>query len=278
MLFERKETAMARPMWVVKLIMKGFPHKDIGAAMTRLPLVGRVAEKLFFEGDDIMFLPRTVRVGETLEEPRSVAAPWLVIDHFIEQAGFLWVMNTCICRASMKCDHYPVELGCLFMGEAARDIDPRLGRPVSRTEAREHLRKCREAGLFHLLGRNKVDAVWLDVKPADRLMTVCNCCTCCCLWTFLPKLSERIASSVYRLDGLDVEVTGACLGCGVCLEAGCLAGAIELVDKQAVIGEECRGCGRCAQLCPEGAIEIRFDGDRALEAALGRLSTRLDVT
>ncbi|MDY6795705.1 MAG: 4Fe-4S binding protein [Actinomycetota bacterium] len=28
------------------------------------------------------------------------------------------------------------------------------------------------------------------------------------------------------------------------------------MEKKAVIGEECKGCGRCASVCPEGAISV----------------------
>ncbi|MDY6794139.1 MAG: hypothetical protein SWK76_02475 [Actinomycetota bacterium] len=58
-------------------------------------------------------------------------------------------------------------------------INPKLGRRVTREEAREHVRRCREAGLFHIIGRNKIDMVWLNIRLGQRLLTICNCCPCC---------------------------------------------------------------------------------------------------
>jgi ferredoxin len=57
-----------------------------------------------------------------------------------------------------------------------------------------------------------------------------------------------------------------------------LAGALS-VGERATISDECRGCGRCVGLCPEGAIEIRFEGaDDFVASAVERLSARVDVT
>jgi ferredoxin len=269
---------MSRPVLVVKLIKASFPLKSVGARLTRVPVLGKVVERLLFEGDDILFMPRRIPVGEGIEEQVSEVAPHQVIERFIEEAGFLWIMNTCICRESMKCKDYPSELGCLFMGEAARGINPRLGRQVSREEALEHVDRCRQAGLFHLVGRNRVDAVWLNIKPGDRLLTVCNCCTCCCLWTMLPQLNEAIASRVGRMPGVEVRVTEKCAGCGTCLSANCMADAISVVDGRAVIDAGCLGCGRCVEICPENAIELTFEGPEAVARAVRRLSALVDVT
>jgi Fe-S-cluster-containing hydrogenase component 2 len=47
-----------------------------------------------------------------------------------------------------------------------------------------------------------------------------------------------------------------CIGCGVCMDE-CSAGAIQLVEQQAVIDESrCTQCGECAKACPNGAIII----------------------
>jgi ferredoxin len=272
---------MSRPMWMVRLIRKGFPYRYMGAKLTRVPGLGRGIERMMFAGDDLMFLPsrRVVAVGEDVDASPSEVVPWQVVESFIERAGFMWVMDTCICRESMGCKDYPVDLGCLFLGEAARGINPALGRPVTKDQALEHLRKCRDAGLFHLVGRNKVDAVWLNVRPEDRLLTVCNCCTCCCFWKILPDVAGRVASNITKMPGLEVKVTEKCVGCGTCLTANCMAEAVSIVDGHAVISAECRGCGHCAEVCPEGAIEISFEvGEDLVARAVERLSAHVDVS
>jgi len=77
-------------------------------------------------------------------------------------------MDWCICRKSTKCEDYPIELGCLFLGEATLKIDPRLGHRATKQEALEHVQKCRDAGLVHLIGRNKLDSVWLNAQPGNN--------------------------------------------------------------------------------------------------------------
>lgn len=271
--------AVSTPMWFVSLVRWSFPFRSLAAKATRLPLAGRLIEGMLFEGDDIMLMPRTIAVSEEVEQRPQEVMPWQVLEHFIERAGFLWVMDECICRRSSGCKDYPVDLGCLFMGEAARGINPRLGREVTAEEARAHLARCREAGLFHLVGRNKLDTVWLNLRPGEKLLTVCNCCTCCCLWKILPDLSDDIACKLTRMPGVSVTVTEACEGCGQCIEANCMVGALRMTAGRATIGHECRGCGRCAELCPRGAIAVTFDdGAEAMARSIERLERKIDVT
>lgn len=175
---------LARPMLVIKLIMKAFPGRFLIAKMTRLPLIGGIIDGMLFEDDDIIYLPQdgAIEVNKSFGELVNMVMPSQVVEHFIDKANYYWVMNWCICRKSSKCEHYPRELGCLFLGEAAMKIDPRLGHAVTKDEALLHIRKCRDAGLVQLVGRNKLDATWLDVSPGNKLLTICNCCPCCCLW------------------------------------------------------------------------------------------------
>jgi ferredoxin len=204
--------------------------------------------------------------------------PSQVVEHLIRQANTRWVMDTCICRDSAHCQDYPVELGCLFLGEAAAGINPRLGRPVSEDEALAHVARCREAGLVHMVGRNKLDTLWLGVGPGERLLTICNCCPCCCLWRVLPHVAPRIGAKVRAMPGVRVTVGEGCVGCGTCAEGVCFVEAIRLVDGRAVIGEGCRGCGRCAEVCPQGAIEVKMGNADFVAAALEELDGVVDLS
>ncbi len=273
---------MSRPMWFVRMIKAGFPVQTRMGRLTRVPLLGGAIERVLFKDDDIMILPRetVIAVDEAVTAEEDLVVPSKVIEHFIDEASFLWIMDTCICRESMKCGDYPIDLGCIFMGEAARDINPGLGREVSRDEARRHLQRCRDAGLFHLIGRNKLDSFWLNVHPGDRLLTVCNCCTCCCVWRILPDVAGRISSRLTRMPGVTVKVTDRCVACGTCVrEAGCIAKAISIRGEGAFIDPEgCKGCGRCAEVCPEAAIEVVIEEADFMLAAIDRISDKVDVT
>jgi ferredoxin len=238
-------------------------------------------DRMLFEGDDLLYLPKDrviqVEINQSFDPPESVVLPSQVVHSFIDEASVRWVMDFCICRESNRCEDYPRDLGCLFLGEAASGIDPRLGRLVSREEAHRHVRRAREAGLVHLIGRNKLDTVWLDVGPGERLLTVCNCCPCCCLWKMLPDLDPSLGGRVTRMEGVDVRVADGCVGCGTCLES-CFVEAIELVDGQAVIGDECRGCGRCVEACPNKVITITIPDLADVESTISRIEDAVDVT
>lgn len=270
---------MSRPIWFVNLLKKHFPQRFLFARLTRLPGIGALVDRALFDGDDLVYLPpdHSISVNEEIEEPEDLVLPSRLVDEFIRKAHFHWIMDFCICRESNHCEHYPRRIGCLFLGEAARDINPRLGRQVTQEEALDHVRRCRDAGLVHLVGRNKLDTVWLGVGPGEKLLTICNCCPCCCLWKMLPELNPRIGHKVARLPGVEVRVTDRCQACGTCASGVCFVDAIRLLDGRARIDSACRGCGRCVDACPNGAIELTIDESAGVGEALRRLSQRVDL-
>lgn len=269
---------MAMPLWIVKLIKLGFPNLFTFSRMTRLPLIGALADKALFEGDDIVYLPKEslVPVNREVEMKGDIVLPSRVIERFIGEASRLWIMDKCICRDSLSCKDYPAELGCLFMGEATGRINPALGREVTKDEAREHLEKCREAGLVHMIGRNKLDSVWLWARPGEKLLTICNCCPCCCLWRAAPHFAPHIGDKIGPMPGVEVSVSEDCVGCGTCADA-CFVGAISFENGRAVIGGDCKGCGRCVEACPSGAIDITLPSGDDIDAAVQRIAALVDV-
>jgi ferredoxin len=251
---------MSRPLWFVELIKKVYPGRDLLARSTRAPILKSLIDYMFFHGDALWYLPanKSIKVGEVIPGDSNMALPSGVVEHFIKNASIHWIMTTCICRDASGCQDYPVDLGCLFMGQAAANINPELGNQVSQEEALAHVEACREAGLVHLIGRNKLDTQWLGVGPGTRLLTVCNCCPCCCLWRMLPYLAPNISQRVQPMPGVKIEVTQACVGCGDCDEDICFVNAIEMDDGRAIVNGNCVGCGRCLDICPVGAIQLRI--------------------
>jgi len=270
---------MSRPLWFVELLKKVYPSRFLLAGATRIPILGGIAERYFFDGDDLMYLPknRVIQVNQPVGTLREMVLPSEVVEYFIERANYHWIMNTCICRDAEKCQDYPIDLGCLFLGEATLEINPQLGRRVPKEEALEHVRRCREAGLVHLIGRNKLDTMWLGVGPGEKLLTICNCCPCCCLWRVLPHIAPQIGEKISRMPGVTVGVDDHCVGCGTCTQDVCFVGAIQLVEGRAIISQACRGCGRCVSICPQESIKIWVDYGQFIEKSIVRISQLVDV-
>jgi ferredoxin len=272
---------MARPIWFVELLKKFFPGRFFFARLTHLPIIGKVADYSLFRGDDMIYLPsdRTILVNEEIEDPGDMVLPSQVVEHFIEKASYHWIMHTCICRESSECQDFPIHYGCLFLGEAVLQINPQLGRLVSREEALEHVRRCREAGLVHMIGRNRLDALWLGANPGEKLMTICNCCPCCCLWKVLPVIHPMISEKVDKMPGVSVSVDPVlCTGCGTCNDGTCFVDAIHLVNGHSEITQACRGCGRCVEVCPNDAIALKILDDGYIQETIRALSPLVDVT
>lgn len=270
---------MARPEWFVNLIKKAFPQRYWLARLTNLPVVGEYVDRGLFEGDDLVYLPidQSILINEPVTNPGNYLLPSKIVEHFIDSASLHWVMDFCLCRESNNCENYSTQLGCLFLGEAVLQINPKFGQLVTKEEAHAHVQRCREAGLVHMIGRNKLDALWLGAGPGERLLTICNCCPCCCLWKVLPEITPLISSKINRLPGVNVQVGEDCIGCGDCIDGICFVNAIQLIEGQAVISDQCRGCGRCVDICPNNTIELTVNENEFMENAIQRINQLVNV-
>jgi len=298
---------MSRPLWFVEIIKKAFPTRFALSKLTRkVPLFRKFIDHYLFRGDDIIYMPNDnvvidnvaansvshtvpnnvgsniVEINQPIVQPEETVLPSQIVEHFIEEAKYVWLMDKCLCRDAAQCKDYPIDLGCIFMGEAVLEINPKLGHLATKEEAIEHLHRARDAGLVNMIGRNRIDTVWMGVGPGDKLLTICHCCPCCCLWRVLPEIHPEIASRVTKMPGVTVTVTDRCVGCGACTRPVdghdvCFADAIRLVDGRAVISDACRGCGRCVEVCPHNAIELHIDGTGFVEESIARLEPLVDL-
>jgi ferredoxin len=251
------------------------------ARFTKAPILGRLVDYAVFDGDGVVYLPKdnVIRMNEPIQQPENLVMPSAVVEYFIEEAKYHWIMDFCICRDSNGCQDYPTSYGCIFMGEAVLKINPELGRLATKSEALDHLQRCREAGLVHMIGRNKLDTLWLGATPAHKLLTVCNCCPCCCLWKMLPHLDSSISRKVTKMPGVTTTVTDGCKGCKLCVQDVCFVNAIHMDGKLAVIdADQCRGCGRCVEVCPLDAIELTVTGPSFMDETIGRISPLVDIS
>jgi ferredoxin len=250
------------------------------AKLANYPILSRIIEWRYFRGDEVYYVPtnRSIEINQTVDDHDNVVLPSEVVDHFIRESKYHWIMNRCICRDGSDCKDYPKDLGCIFLGEAATKMGHEIGRLVDVNEALEHAQRCRELGLIHLIGRNRLDTVAWEAGPYGKLLTICNCCPCCCLWRVLPSIPDRMSSKITGMPGISVTVTDNCIGCGTCTEDVCFVNAISLENDHAVISIDCRKCGRCISVCPENAIQLEIENNEFIHHTIRQISTLVDLT
>lgn len=265
----------------VYLLEKFFPQRFKIAKLTKNPIISKIAEKMLFDKNNLTILPKDntveIKINKKISPIESVIVPSKIVEHFINEANTHFIMDFCICRESMNCKNHKIDLGCLFMGDSAKEINKEFGRIVTKEEALDHIKKCQNNGLVHIIGRDKLDEMWLGVKSGLKLLTVCNCCSCCCLWKMLPYLDKNLSSSVKKLPGSKIVVTNDCIGCGKCTENICFINAIFLKNDKAKISEECLICGRCAEICPNNAIKIIIHDDKFIEKTINRVKKSVKI-
>jgi UDP-glucose 4-epimerase len=264
---------MGRGKTSVRLFAETSKYNNILFKTLSIPVLGRLLQLVMDAKDtNFTFIP----IYEGVEVSGGTALPTSVVEHFINEASHHVILNYCLCRKGNSCEDYDIDLGCLFIGEGAKEINPDVGRHVDKEEALEHHRKGVEAGLIPVVGKVKIDAMALGVKEHNRLMTICHCCPCCCLTNAVHYAPRNVRDFLVRLEGVKVEVTGDCTGCGKCVEA-CIYKQMQLTDGVAVVGEECKGCSRCAMVCPEDAISITVDNPDYIDQCIERVSAYVDV-
>ena len=193
----------------------------------------------------------TIPINKDIEGAEGIALPEEVLDRLIDISNYRVIIDQCACRAIYGCEDYPKDMGCIFMGESARKIPDDYSREASVEEAKAHVRKAFAAGLVPIVGEARADHDLLRIPPEGKLLTTCFCCECCCLSrAFRRGPVETVDGIMHGVEGLTVEVTDACVGCGTCVES-CFIGAIQVRAGQAVIDDYCRVCGRCAGACPQ---------------------------
>jgi ferredoxin len=220
-----------------------------------------------------------IPVEEVIVGGRQVVLPMDVLTPLIERADTVAIMNECFCRRGDRCNAFPRDLGCLLLGDAARELSRELGRIVTTKEALAHGRRAIDMGLLPLVVHNGFDA-WIWGLEYRRMMNICFCCECCCSVRLGVKteISPGFFQNIHRLPGLSIEVGEECRGCGVCRDV-CIAGAITIEGNRAVIDHDrCKGCGRCVSVCPTGATRLVLDDERrAVDDILSLYAARTDV-
>jgi len=203
---------------------------------------------------------RVIPVNTAVAAPGSLVTPFEIAEEMIDRTEVQSVAN-CPCRMSKRmayegCDH-PLEV-CLHFGWLAQyQIEHGLAKKISKKEAIEIMHFGEEQGLVHLADNH-----------AGQMNSLCNCCSCCCM--FIQGLTvfefpHALARSNYFME-IDQE---KCKRCGTCAER-CPVEAITFTKKEVpmVDADRCIGCGVCRPTCPTEAAQLMRKREEQIESLL----------
>lgn len=200
---------------------------------------------------------RTLPIARTIKDDRNIISyedAVKVVDSFE-----YYTVSTCPCRHRHNLDPdqkdcpHPTEV-CLHFDDLGHYIvEHEQGREITKEETLAILKMSADSGLVHGI------STWRE-KPD----TICNCCSCCCMWLeSFHKLGHKASldPSNYILE-ISPE---SCKACGLCVKR-CPMDAIQLkysdkagnkFSKAAALDPDlCLGCGVCAHKCPTGSLTL----------------------
>lgn len=248
------------------LVWTSLPLIKWGKKLSGVPVLKWIIAPFFrYPHNEVTAVPVNVEVAR----PDSAVLPRSLLTRMLAEIDDIFLLQQCICRKLHPVEGYPADVGCMALGPASRMIHPTHGRRVTSEEAAAHVRKASEAGLVATVAHTWIDAVGFGIRPFSELMFICFCDDTSCIFrSHMQKRGPNLNQAYKKLPGVTVEVdTAACDGCGICAQR-CFAAEMKIVNGKAVIGEDCKACGRCAEICPKGAIALRFEDEEKLYRTL----------
>jgi len=250
--------------------------------LTRLPILKQIYRKKEhprgYDVEAAQILPINLKVGDY----ESEVIPLKLMDYFIDKAGTI-VLVQCPCRVTAGCKNHSIDLGCVWMGNGAANLDLNnlpggsKGRIATKEEAKEHARAALKDGLVPALGKLRGDAkVYNVLDYEDEFMNFCFCCSCCCVVAGMKYGNSDYKKHIKRMKGVTVTTDiEKCTACGKCFKV-CIYNGLKLVKDKAVVTEDCIGCGQCELVCPTGAISTNFDENVDIDEVMDEIIERYE--
>lgn len=194
-------------------------------------------------------------------QDNMVHPPIELVKEAIRESGYRVIMNSCICREMDDCKDYPHDIGCMFLGKAAKAcVDHGSGHEATVEECLDHVDKAIAAGL-------SVGSYWVEFEQYawgfqdedfPDFIAFCFCCPCCCHAIKFENLAGgELKHLMYQSSGYHCEpIQYKCTGCGKCV-SGCPRHFLKLGTNGTItVDQNCAGCGLCLKHCPEGALHV----------------------
>lgn len=200
---------------------------------------------------------RAIPINKTIHDTRQVM-PYEDIIKVIDNFEY-YSVSSCPCSHRHNLDpnfddcKHNLER-CLHFDRLGRYcVDQGLGREITKEETLKILRMAADAGLVHGISNTE-----------GSMDTICNCCSCCCLFlesiVKMPGILPRGHQPSNYIREIDEE---KCIVCGLCARL-CPMKALEVKDKKLLFNpERCLGCGVCVHKCKQhAAFLIHRDGEQ----------------
>jgi len=256
--------------------------------LTKIPILKQLyRKKAHPRGYDVeagQIIPINLNVGDYDTE----AIPLKLMDYFIDKAGTIVIIQ-CPCRVSAGCKNHNIDLGCIWMGKGAANLDLEKlplgaqGRIATKEEAKEHARAALKDGLVPALGKLRGDARLYNVLDyEDEFMNFCFCCSCCCVTAAGKYVNSDSKKYMKRMKGVSMYTDPEkCVGCGDCFKV-CIYDGLKMVKGKSTHTDNCIACGRCEEVCPNDAISTIFDEnvdvDEVVDEIIKRHENIVDIS
>jgi hypothetical protein len=195
-----------------------------------LPVLGPLMRRLsVMDGRDNPTQAHIFPINRNLNydgKAESTTMPVDLVRKAAQDASFRAIKHNCFCRDGLQCQKYPIDLGCLMIGEGCRCMVERgTAREATEEEALAHIERAAELGLVCLTMWVGMEMVMLGVpeERRDQVLEICFCCPCCCQGLRSFKYYDRRFMSRFRSIGWTPAASEDCLACGAC-EALCQIG------------------------------------------------------